>query len=139
AYERGWEGGVASGTHLSSGGELDIEFGANARRTAIGEGGTTAAAAGGAGNVTVRMGVNVIVKVVPSGVTFSGNTIEADYFPERVLSGGVAIATRVLGGRQFVSRGGQATGTVLHGGEQTVFRGGFALGTQILATAAQTM
>ncbi|PWT84366.1 MAG: hypothetical protein C5B56_15750 [Proteobacteria bacterium] len=124
-------GGIASSTHVSSGGSLVVSSGGTTKQTTIFSGGSeTIMSSGGFGQLgdigAVLSGGMQFDYGLASGVTvFAGSQV--------VESGGTASSTTIdNGGREFVSSGGTAIGIVISsGGYAEIFAGASTSGITI--------
>ena len=142
-------GGVANETTIHSGGSQNVYVGGVVSDTTIHDGGLQFVHAGGKTyNVRQHSGGKMFIIVAggdgetyvsgtnASGEAFSLQNGKASNFilysggSQHVKSGGVASATTIHGGAQYVSAG-VASATTIHGGAQYVSAGGVASATTI--------
>ncbi len=134
-------GGVASGTVVTSGGELIVSSGGAATSVTISRGGTLDLVGGGIAQATFSGGTLILPSTTATGQVVNGSMVAELVLSSATMSGAAVTGSGLLkvsaggvadgrmigsGGTQFVNSLGVASGTVLAGGQEVVFAGGIA-------------
>ena len=133
-----YDGGVASGTTVSSGGAQNVSSGGSAVNTTVLGSGVQSVYAGGiASSTTLNNGGNQLVANGGQAISATVNSGGV----QTVNSGGLAIGTALnSGGAQTVTSGGIVSSTVVSaGGAQNIASGGIAIGTVVSSGGIQAV